>query len=80
MPVPLPGEVRELFERPNYVHLSTLRADGTPRNWVVWAGVEGDRILICTGAETWKARDMRGCSIFCVSGGPDGPVWLVLHR
>jgi PPOX class probable F420-dependent enzyme len=59
MPVPLPDEVRELLDAPNYVHLSTLRADGSPRNWVVWAGVEGDRILVCTGEETWKARDMR---------------------
>lgn len=59
MPVPLPSEVRELLSDPNYVHLSTLRADGSPRNWVVWAGLEGDRILICTGHSTWKARDMR---------------------
>jgi PPOX class probable F420-dependent enzyme len=58
MPVPLPDDVRELLDAPNYVHLSTLRADGSPRNWVVWAGVEGDRILVCTGEETWKARDM----------------------
>jgi PPOX class probable F420-dependent enzyme len=41
------------------VHLATLRADGSPRNWVVWAGLEGDHILICTGETTWKARDMR---------------------
>jgi PPOX class probable F420-dependent enzyme len=59
MPVPLPDDVRDLLDAPNYVHLSTLRADGSPRNWVVWAGVEGDRILICTGEDTWKARDMR---------------------
>jgi PPOX class probable F420-dependent enzyme len=59
MPVPLPDDVRDLLDAPNYVHLSTLRADGSPRNWVVWAGVEGNRILICTGEETWKARDMR---------------------
>ncbi len=59
MPVPLPDEVRELLNGPNYVHLSTLRADGSPRNWVVWAGLAGDRILICTGESTWKARDMR---------------------
>jgi PPOX class probable F420-dependent enzyme len=58
MPVPLPDDVRELLDAPNYVHLSTLRADGSPRNWVVWVGVEGDRILVCTGEETWKARDM----------------------
>lgn len=42
-----------------YVHLSTLRADGSPRNWVVWAGVEGDHILVCTSDAIWKARDMR---------------------
>jgi PPOX class probable F420-dependent enzyme len=59
VPVPLPPEVRELLAAPNYVHLSTLRADGSPRNWVVWAGLEGDYILICTGETTWKARDMR---------------------
>jgi len=57
--IPLPDEVKELLDGPNYVHLSTLRADGSPRNWVVWAGREDDRILICTGEATWKARDMR---------------------
>ena len=59
MAIPLPDEVRALLEAPNYVHLSTLRADGSPRNWVVWVGVEGDQLLVCTGEHTWKARDMR---------------------
>lgn len=54
-----PPEVRALLERPNYVHLSTLRRDGTPRNWVVWVGFEGDRLLICTTDYSWKATDMR---------------------
>ena len=58
MGIPPPPEARELFDAPNYVHLSTLRADGSPRNWVVWVGVEGDNILICTGEGTWKAKDM----------------------
>jgi hypothetical protein len=31
-------DVRELPGAPSYVPLSTLRADGSPRNWVVWAG------------------------------------------
>jgi PPOX class probable F420-dependent enzyme len=56
--IPIPPEVRELLDAPNYIHLSTLRADGSPRNWVVWAGVEGDHILVCTGDQTWKAKDM----------------------
>jgi PPOX class probable F420-dependent enzyme len=58
MATPLPDDVRALFDAPNYVHLSTLRSDGSPRNWVVWVGTEGDHILVCTGDATWKAKDM----------------------
>ena len=59
MAMTLPDDIRELLDAPNYVHLATLRADGTPRNWVVWVGTEGDRILVCTDESTWKAKDMR---------------------
>jgi PPOX class probable F420-dependent enzyme len=54
----LPDDVRDLLDAPNFIHLSTLRADGTPRNWVVWVGLEDDRVLICTGDTNWKAKDM----------------------
>jgi PPOX class probable F420-dependent enzyme len=56
--IPIPADVRELLEAPNYVHLSTLRADGSPRNWVVWVGLEGEQILVCTSNAIWKAKDM----------------------
>ena len=59
MPIPIPADVRELFDALNYVHFSTLRADGAPRNWVVWVGLEGDSILVCTSDSIWKAKDMR---------------------
>ena len=59
MPIPIPEDVRELLEAPNYVHLSTLRADGSPRNWVVWVGLEDECILVCTSDSIWKAKDMR---------------------
>ena len=59
MPIPISAGARQLLEAPNYVHLSTLRADGSPRNWVVWVGLEGDQILICTSDTVWKAKDMR---------------------
>ena len=32
----LPAEVRDLLDAPNYVHLATLRTDGSPRSHVVW--------------------------------------------
>ncbi len=41
------------------MHLATLRADGSPRNWVVWVGLEDEHILVCTSDSTWKAKDMR---------------------
>ena len=59
MAIPIPADVRELLEAPSYVHLSTLRADGSPRNWVVWVGLEDDHILVCTSDAVAKARDMR---------------------
>jgi hypothetical protein len=57
--IEIPGDVRVLLDAPNYVHLSRLKADGSPRNHVVWVGLEGDRVLICTSDVTWKAKDMR---------------------
>ena len=33
-PIAIPQEVRALLDAPNYVHLSTLRVDGSPRNHV----------------------------------------------
>ena len=41
------------------MHLSTLRADGSPRNWVVRVGLEDEHILVCTSDAIWKAKDMR---------------------
>jgi len=58
-PTILPADVRALLDAPNYVHLATLRRNGSPRNWVVWVGLEGDHVLICSTDCSWKAKDMR---------------------
>lgn len=55
----IPDDVRALLEPANVVHLSTLRKNGSPRNWPVWVGLEGDRILVCTSDRQLKAADMR---------------------
>ena len=52
-------DVRALLEGPNIVHLSTLRKDGSPRNWPVWVGLEADHLLVCTSDRQRKALDMR---------------------
>lgn len=56
--IALPAEVRALIEAPNYVHLATLRADGSPRSHVVWVGLEEERVLVCAPEWSWKSRDM----------------------
>ena len=57
MPQPIPDNIKNLLDRPNFVHLCTLMADGSPQSVPVWAGVEGEHILICTGEQSLKARN-----------------------
>src|SRR5437870_3116894 len=43
MSAPLSAEARALIDRPNFAHLATLMADGSPHSVPVWVGREGDR-------------------------------------
>ena len=57
MPTDLPPEVRLLLEGSNFVHLATVDPHGIPQSMPVWVGLEGDHVLVCTGATTKKARN-----------------------
>lgn len=57
MPQAISEDVKQLLNRPNFVHLATLMADGSPQSVPVWAGVEGEHILICTGEQSLKSRN-----------------------
>ncbi len=59
MALPLSDEIRQLLDRPNFVHLSTLMPDGSPQSAPVWVGREDNRILIGTGEGSLKARNTR---------------------
>jgi PPOX class probable F420-dependent enzyme len=37
---------RQLLEAPNFCHVATLRADGSPHVVPVWVHVEGDRVVM----------------------------------
>ncbi len=39
-------EERKVFEDPNFIVVSTLGKDGTPRSTTIWVDIEGDDILI----------------------------------
>ena len=55
----LTDEIRSLLAGRSFVHLATLRADGSPRSWIVWVDLEDDKVLVCTGLGSWKAKDMQ---------------------
>ena len=59
MSQPLTREIQKLFDRPNFAHLATLMPDGSPHSVPVWVGREEDRILICTGEGSQKAKNTR---------------------
>ena len=55
----LSQDVKALLRGANFAHLATLLPDGSPQNAPVWVDLEGDRILICTGEGSLKARNTR---------------------
>ena len=59
MPVSLSPEAKALIDRPNFAHLATLMEDGSPQSVPVWVGREGDRLFVCTGEGSLKARNTR---------------------
>jgi len=59
MGIALSDEIKTLLDRPNFAHLATLMADGSPQSAPVWVAREGDRILIATGEGSLKARNTR---------------------
>jgi PPOX class probable F420-dependent enzyme len=59
MALKLSNEVKALLDGANFAHLATLMPDGLPQSAPVWVGREGDRILICTGEGSLKAKNTR---------------------
>jgi PPOX class probable F420-dependent enzyme len=55
----LSAEIKSLIDRPNFAHLATLMPDGSPQSVPVWIGREGDRVIICTGEPSQKARNTK---------------------
>jgi hypothetical protein len=59
----LSEEIKALVCGANFAHLATLMRDGSPQVDSVWVDLEGDAILVCTGAGSLKPRTqsaMRG--------------------
>jgi uncharacterized protein len=42
-----------------YVLLTTFTKDGRPKPTAIWAANHGDRLLVITGAKSWKVKRIR---------------------
>ena len=59
MSMALSDDVKALVRGANFAHLATLLPDGSPQNAPVWVDVDGERIVVCTGEGSLKARNTR---------------------
>ena len=59
-PAAMSAAAQELLRRPNYTHLATIRADGTPGIAPVWIDlVDPSRVIVATGESSHKVRNLR---------------------
>jgi PPOX class probable F420-dependent enzyme len=63
----LSEETRKLIDGANFAHLATLMPDGSPQSVPVWVGRDGDRLVICTGEKSLKARNAERDSRIAIS-------------
>ncbi len=59
MSTTLSDEIKALVDGANFAHLATVMPDGSPQSVPVWVGRERDRVLICTGETSLKAKNTR---------------------
>jgi len=55
----LSPEVKQLVDRPNFAHFATLMPDGSPLSTPVWVGREDERLVVCTGEGSLKAKNTK---------------------
>ncbi len=78
-------DVRAVLESAPLVHLITIDPDGRPQVSLVWAGVDGDEIVIGHQAERRKVHNIRRddrVALSMLAGGKDErglDTYLVVH-
>jgi PPOX class probable F420-dependent enzyme len=77
----LDADVRRVLDGTSLAHLATVLPDGAPHSVPVWIGTEGDHIVILTGPDSRKARNLRRDPRIALSLTPaDNPFQPVIIR
>jgi PPOX class probable F420-dependent enzyme len=77
----LDSDVRRVLDGTSIAHLATVLPDGSPHNTPVFVGTHGDRIVLFTGPDKRKARNLRRDPRLALSIAPvDNPFEPVAIR
>jgi PPOX class probable F420-dependent enzyme len=74
-------DVRTVLDGTVIAHLATVLPNGAPHSIPVWIGTRGDHIVIITGPDSQKARNLRRDPRVAISTTPPGnPFQAVIIR
>jgi PPOX class probable F420-dependent enzyme len=59
MGIPLSEGARRIIDKKNFAHVATLMKDGSPQVSPVWVYRHGDEIMISTGVDRQKTRNLK---------------------
>jgi PPOX class probable F420-dependent enzyme len=59
MGVPLSDGAKRIIDKKNFAHIATIMKDGSPQVSPVWVYSHGDHIMISTGVDRQKTRNIQ---------------------
>ena len=81
MGVPLPESAKKVLDDQNFAHIATVMKDGSPQVSPVWVYRDGDYVMIATGVDRLKTRNIQRDPRVAVSIAPlDRPFPPLLIR
>src|SRR2546430_12020663 len=77
----LDPDVRRVLDGTSIAHLATVLPDGSPHTVPLWIGTHDDHIVLLTGPQSRKARNLRRDPRLALSlTAPDNPFEPVIVR
>ena len=81
MGIPLPDKAKQILDAKNFAHVATLMKDGSPQVSPVWVYRHGDEVMISTGVDRIKTRNLKRDPRVALSIAPlDAPFPPLLIR
>lgn len=77
----IPENLRDLFHKPTFAHLTTLMPDGSPQASPVWIDLDGDTIVVNSAQGRVKDKNMRNDARVAISMvDPENPYRALMIR